>query len=119
MKLAFCFALALGIAQILSAAIIGTNSAALPLTAERIAALPKDRQFAWQKYLERSERQLRADQTFFRAEMKKHEVKESLSPPPATSRSRLPLNQPANWYGQAEALRLADIVISFQTPAGG
>src|SRR6266550_2773334 len=119
MKLVFCFALALGIAPLLSGAILGTNSAALPLTAKRLATLPKNLQPAWSKYLERSEWQLSADQSFFRAEMKKHGIKQSLSPPPGTSRSRLPLNQPAGWYGQAEALRLADIAISFQTPAGG
>src|ERR1043166_180609 len=119
MKLALYSVLMLGVSPLLSAAIIGTNSAALPLTAERIAGLPKNLQPAWQKYLERSERQLRADQGFFRAEMKNHGVKESLSPPTGTSRSRLPLNQPAAWYGQVEALRIADIVISFQTPAGG
>ena len=102
MKLAFCFALALGVGPPLSAAILGTNSAALPLTAERIATLPKNLQLAWLKFLERSERQWRADQNFFRAEMKKHGVNESLPPPPGTSGSGLPLNQPAVWYGQAE-----------------
>jgi len=119
MKLAFCFALTVGVVPPLFAAIIGTNSSAQPLTAKRIAALPKSLQPAWQKYLEQSERQLRADQSFLRAEMKKHVVKESPSPPPGSSRNRLTLNQPAIWYGQAEALRSADIVVSFQTPAGG
>jgi len=119
MKPALCFALALGVALPLSAAIIGTNSAALPLTANRVAALPKNLQSAWREYLARSEQQLRADQNFFRTEMKKHSVKESLPPPPGSSQSRLPLNQPKAWYGQAEALRIADIVVSFQTPAGG
>lgn len=119
MKLAFYFALTLGVVPSLCGAIVGTNSAALPLTAKRIAALPKNRLPAWKKYLERSERQLRADQKFFRTEMRKHDVKVSLSPPPGSSRSRLPLNQPAVWYAQAEALRIADIVVSFQTPAGG
>ena len=119
MKLVFYLVLALGIAPFLPAAVIGTNSSALPLSAKRVAELPKNRQPAWQKYLERSDRQWLADRDFFRAEMKKHNVKESLSPPPGSSGNRLPLNQPATWYGQAEALRRADIVISFQTPAGG
>jgi PelA/Pel-15E family pectate lyase len=117
-----CFSLTslmLSVVPPLFAGIIGTNPGALPLTANRIAALPKDRQPTWQNYLAHAERQLRADQNFFRAEMKKHGVKESLSPPPGSSRSRLPLNQPAVWYRQAEVLRIADIVVSFQTPAGG
>ena len=103
----------------LPAAIIGTNSPALPLTAERIAELPKDKQPAWRKYLARSERQLQADQKFLFNEMKSHGLKESLLPPAGNSGSRLSLKQPGAWYGQAEARRIADIVVSFQTPAGG
>jgi hypothetical protein len=40
----------------LSAAIIGTNSPAQPLTRERIATLPAAQQSAWREYLEHSER---------------------------------------------------------------
>jgi PelA/Pel-15E family pectate lyase len=31
----------------------------------------------------------------------------------------MPLTKPAEWYGGAEARHVADIVVSFQTPAGG
>jgi PelA/Pel-15E family pectate lyase len=31
----------------------------------------------------------------------------------------MPLNKPAEWYRGAEARRVADIIVSFQTPAGG
>ena len=31
----------------------------------------------------------------------------------------LTLDNPADWYGQAGARRIADIIVSFQTPAGG
>ena len=53
-KLALCLALMFGAATFLPAAIIGTNPPAFPLTAERVAGLPKDKQPAWEKDLARS-----------------------------------------------------------------
>src|SRR6185437_8509770 len=31
----------------------------------------------------------------------------------------IPRNRPAEWYASDEARRMADVVVSFQTPAGG
>jgi PelA/Pel-15E family pectate lyase len=118
-KLPLGFALLLGVMPFLPAAVIGTSPPASPLTLERIAALPSDRQTAWKEYLARSERQLQADETSFFHEMKQHGVPETIMPPTGRSANRLPLNRPAAWYGGTEARRIADIVISFQTPAGG
>ncbi len=40
--------------------------------------------------------------------------------PPFSGEPRgTPLDRPADWYAQAEARRIADCVISYQTPAGG
>jgi len=114
-----CLPLMLGFVPPLSASIIGTNSSALPVTSERIAALPAKDQSAWNKYLENSKQKFRADQDYLAVELKKHGLKESLPAPKGKRENRLSLRQPAGWYGQAEALRIADIVISFQTPAGG
>ena len=97
-----------------SGAVIGTNVPATPLTAERVAALP-----AWKNYLENSVRQRQADQDFLRAEMKAHGLKETIEPPKSASPKGTPLDRTASWYGSAEARRIADIVVSFQTPAGG
>jgi PelA/Pel-15E family pectate lyase len=119
LRLAVSLALALGGRVGLPAAIVGTNPPALPLSAERIALLPASERDAWNKYLKQSERQWLADQQSFFSELKQAGLKESLLPPHSTSDSRLPLKNPAAWYGQAEAWRIADIVVSFQTPAGG
>ena len=102
----------------LSAATIGTNPPASPITAERIAALPEAQRPAWQEYLARSQRQWQSDQDFFQAELKAHAIKEAIAPPGGHN-AGLPLDRSAAWYGGAEALRIADIVVSFQTPAGG
>jgi PelA/Pel-15E family pectate lyase len=114
-----CLTLVSGLSPCLSAAIIGTNPPALPLTLERIAALPASQRPAWEKYRARSNRQLKADQDFFFGEMKKYHLTAPTIPPDGSSARSISLRQPAAWYGQAEAARIVGIVRSFQTPAGG
>src|SRR6185369_8826905 len=99
-------------------AIIGTNPPALPLTAESINQLPIAERSPWKKYLDHSERQKRADQKFFSDELNKNGIKQSTFPPRGRSARSLPMNQSAEWYRQPEACRVANIVVSFQTPAG-
>ncbi|HTY86809.1 MAG TPA: pectate lyase [Candidatus Acidoferrum sp.] len=111
--------LAAVVAPGVSAAVIGTNQPAQPLTAERIAALPPAQQFVWKEYLQRSIRQRQADQAFFETEMRQHGVRQPIVPPSGRSARSLPLDRSPAWYDGAEARRIADIVISFQTPAGG
>ncbi len=113
------FAICFGAAAGLPAAIIGTNPPARPLTAACIAALPGAQQAAWRAYLDRSARQLAADQAFLQTEKREAGVKQSLIPPAAPSVRGLALDNPPDWYGQAGARRIADIIVSFQTPAGG
>jgi PelA/Pel-15E family pectate lyase len=106
-------------AATLSAAVIGTNTPAQPLTRERIAALPAAQQPAWREYLERSERQARADHAFLKNEMQTNGLKKSVAAPGANGVKGIDLNRPAAWYAQPEGRRIADIILSFQTPAGG
>ncbi|HVW06988.1 MAG TPA: pectate lyase [Bryobacteraceae bacterium] len=101
------------------AAVIGTNVAALPLTEERIASLPAAQQPAWRKYLERSAAQMRADRAALDAEMTNAGLKTPIIPPSESGAKSTPLDKSADWYGSAEARRMANIVVSFQTPAGG
>src|SRR4051812_24826464 len=117
-KLVFCLGLVCAVARFSPAAIIGTNPPSQALTAERIATLTEHRT-QWQEYLEFSTRQLQADQDFLQAEMKEHGMAESLVPPSAKSIKGISLNRAAAWYGWTEGRRIADIIVSFQTPAGG
>ena len=119
LRFAACLTLVCGLSPCSSAAIIGTNPPALPLTRERIAALPASQRPAWEKYLARSNRQLKADQEFFFGEMKKHHITAPTIPPDGSSARSISLREPSAWYSQAEASRIAGIVRSFQTPAGG
>ena len=115
----FCLVLLLFGTSLLRAAIIGTNPPALPVTLERIAILPVEQQPAWREYLERSARQMQADKDFLHAEMKAHGLTNATRPPSAHDEKGLSLKESAGWYASAEARRIADIAVSFQTPAGG
>jgi PelA/Pel-15E family pectate lyase len=110
------FAALLVCPSLLSAAVIGQNPPALPLTAERIAALPADQRPAWQAYFERSEKLRAIDEATLAAEMKAAGLTAPLVPPHGRG---VPLRQPAAFWSGPEAARIADIVVSFQTPAGG
>jgi len=99
-----------------SAAVIGTSVAAQPITSERIAALPRAQQASWRDYLARSGRQSETDHAFLRAELKAAGMATELIPPNGRG---LPLNRPAEWYASGDARQIADIIVSFQTPAGG
>ena len=95
-------------------AVIATNIPATPLTANRVAGLP-----AWKAYYEHSQRQRQADRDFLLAELKTHDLKKSTLPPKTHSAKGLSLDNEASWYAGAAAQRIADILVSFQTPAGG
>jgi PelA/Pel-15E family pectate lyase len=101
------------------AGVIGTNVAALPLTEVRIAALPVAQQDAWRKYLARSVAQMQADHAALQTELKRAGLSAPLIPPSASGAKSIPLDKPPDWYATEEARRIADIVVSFQTPAGG
>lgn len=107
------------VARCASAAIIGTNSAALPLTRERINLLPKTERSPWFDYLARSEKQSRADQKLLWTELQRNKTNSSAAPPPTRGTRGIPLDNPSDWYRSDEALRVADIIVSFQTSAGG
>ena len=103
----------------LSAAVIGTNPPSSPLTAERIAQLPAAAQPQWREYLARSTTLRAADQKFLADEFKAHGIKEKVAVTQDRANPRFTGSRPADWYASAEARKLADNVVSFQTPAGG
>ncbi len=112
-------ALFFGAAIPLSGAVVGTSAPAQSITLVRIAQLPAGQQSAWKRYLDRSDRQKRADRAILLAELKAEGMTGALFPPNGSSAKSMPLTRPAEWYGSAEARRIADAIVSFQTPAGG
>lgn len=105
------------------AGVIGTNVPASSLTAARIeAVLPADQRAPWLAYLARSQRQREADRAALAAE-RAALGEEGAALPPAPEgghgAASMPLQQPAAWYAGHAARRVADNILSFQTPAGG
>jgi PelA/Pel-15E family pectate lyase len=102
----------------LHAAVIGTSTPAEPITAARIAQLPVKNRAAWTTYLDRSQKQMRIDHATLAAERMPGSP-ESPSPKESFSARTMPLHRDASWYGTPEARHIADVIVSFQTPAGG
>jgi PelA/Pel-15E family pectate lyase len=102
-----------------AAATIGTNPPVEPLTQQRIAQLPPSEQRAWNAYLEHSQRQRQADKDFIQAELKRIGIDKPIEPPHGFSARGIPLDRDAAWYAGPEARHIADVIVSFQTPAGG
>jgi PelA/Pel-15E family pectate lyase len=112
-------AAALMAAAIAAASTIGTNPPVEPLTPARIALLPKKEQSAWLEYIARSQRQRQADKDFLQAELKRAGIEKPIEPPHSFSARSIPLDRDAAWYAGADARHVADVIVSFQTPAGG
>jgi len=109
------------IATPIHATVIGTNKIAESLTVERIQrqAPPKERA-AWLAYLKRSQEQRKTDRATLAAELKPGEI---APPQPAEGHGALgqgmSLRHDDTYFGTAPARHIADVIVSFQTPAGG
>jgi PelA/Pel-15E family pectate lyase len=110
--------LALITAAPLRSAVIDTSVPAESITATRIASLPKKDRVVWMAYLDRSQKQMQLDRAALAAE-RTAGAPEPAMPNPGFSARTMPLNRDAAWYGTAEARHIADVIVSFQTPAGG
>jgi len=111
----------IGVAALLAggagAATLGTNTPALSLTPGRVAALPRQQGASWAAYLARSKAQEAADKAALAAERR---GLAQIPPPPQEDHGEtMPLDKPDAWYATAQARHVADVIVSFQTPAGG
>lgn len=99
-------------------AVIGVSKPAQSITAERIAKLPAKDRAAWTAYLERSQKQMRVDRASLAAE-RTPGTPEPPMPKESFSGRSMPLHRDAAWYRTPDAWHIADVIVSFQTPAGG
>lgn len=109
----------IGTPRFAAAKVVGTNMPAESITRARISQLPPPQRVAWLTYLDRSERQRQADKDAFQAEMKRAGISDASEPPHGFGARSIPLHREPGWYGGVDALRIADNIVSFQTPAGG
>jgi PelA/Pel-15E family pectate lyase len=99
------------------AKVIGTMTPADAVSEARVAALPAPQRVPWIPYWKQSQARMAADKAALAAERKGLDV--IPAGPPSGSTKNMPLDRAADWYGSAEARRIADNIVSFQTPAGG
>lgn len=99
-------------------AVIGMNQPPQDITVERIARLPVVQRAAWVAYLHHSEEQRKVDKAKLAAE-RTPGVPIPEMPKESPGARSMPLHQEAAWYGSPEARHIADVILSFQTPAGG
>jgi len=97
---------------------IGVIEPAHALTVQRAAALAPELHQAWMDYLGRSQRYHQADKAALAAERASGGAIPPL-PEGGKSEYSMPLDKPAMWYSSADALLVANNIVSFQTPAGG
>jgi len=119
-KISIVLAVAASFCLSAQAKVVGQNTPALSLTAERVkATLPKSQQMVWLTYLNRSAKREAADRAAFAAEMKAAGVAEPVMAKAGFAARTMPLDKDAAWYGSDEALKIADVIVSFQIPNGG
>lgn len=106
-------------AVLAGASTIAINPPAESLTRERLAILVPAQQRAWLEYLDRSQYQRQADKDALQAELKRAGIKTPSEPPHGAGARSMTLEKEPAWYASAEARRTADVIVSFQTPAGG
>ena len=100
------------------AAIIGHMTPPPPLSEARIATLPPAQQAPWQAYLAHSRALAAADRAALALERKDGPAPAD-PPEQRHSGADMPLKRPAAWYASPDARHVADVIVSFQTPAGG
>lgn len=95
-----------------------TEVGAASLSRERLNALPVPERAAWLDYLERSQASAQHDAAVLQAEVQSNKMTNALRAPSGGD-FKLPAKEGDTYYSQAEAGRLADVILSYQTPAGG
>ncbi len=81
-------------------------------------AVPAADDAAWERYRRLSNQVRALDQAFINAELAEQGLQQPRLPPHA-NRFGFDPNQPVDFYQTPEGQRIADIVLSFQTPSGG
>jgi PelA/Pel-15E family pectate lyase len=91
---------------------------AAPVTSERIERLEPTERNEWKSYFARSQTNAILDQTVLKAEVAAQKLAVALSAPSGGD-FKLPAKPGAAWFASKEAGKLADVVLSYQTPSGG
>jgi PelA/Pel-15E family pectate lyase len=99
-------------------ALTSASALAEPVTPVRLSELPPADQPAWKTYLEKSQASAAADQAALQAEMVTNNLPKALRAPNGGD-FKLSFEAGDAWYGGEDAKKLADAILSYQTPSGG
>jgi PelA/Pel-15E family pectate lyase len=89
------------------------------LTAERIGQLAERERKAWVTYLQQSDERFEKEYDMLVAECRKLGLAQPKPAPSNRAEFEIDSDQPESWFASDEARKMADAVISFQTPSGG
>ena len=103
---------------LLLAALFQISALAGEITSEGISQLPAAERTAWNAYVDQSRVKALADQSALQSELAAHGMTAAL-PAPGGGDFKLSAKAGDAWYAGDDARLLADIVLSYQTPAGG
>lgn len=98
--------------------VVCPSASTAELTPDRIAAMPVAERTAWQTYYDKSVQLAQADQAALMAEVKAHGLTTPLKAPDGGD-FKLSAKPNDPWFGSEEALKLAQIILSYQAPNGG
>jgi PelA/Pel-15E family pectate lyase len=102
----------------LHASVIGVSKPAESLTRERAMTLAASQRGPWLEYLAKSQQQMQADKAELATErLGLQEI--PAMPRQGNSARSIPVDRGAAYYKSDEARHIADVILSFQTPAGG
>jgi len=89
------------------------------LTAEKLATLPAGQRAAWAAYLDKSRESAANERRMLARECQQAGLEKPRPAPGRNAEFEFDTDTPAEWFGSGENQRLADAVISYQTPTGG
>lgn len=89
------------------------------VTSERLAGLPAAERASWESYLDRSRRALALDTALMNAELRAVGRTVMTRAPNALQSFSVESWMTDAWMNSAEARRLAEVILSYQTPSGG
>ena len=89
------------------------------LTDELLAQLPESQRAEWNTYLTKSRAAAANEHRILDDEWQKAGMENSVPAPGNRKEFELDSDTPAEWFGSAENQKLAEVVISYQTPTGG
>ncbi len=89
------------------------------LSSERVATLEQDSQTQWRAYLKKSEDRFDREQAVMSEEFRQAGLSAPQPAPDTSAQFTVDSKKQDDWYSSDEAIKLAETMISFQTPSGG